>query len=672
MGAGGKMKASLMAQMRDEEQIARAIDGKGEPKRKKRKPWWERKNWWVGKVPQQSSRSGEEQVEAVAYYPPVDLPSKFSELGLEKRVLRSLHTEGFTSMTEIQRRCIPELLSRRDMLGQAKTGSGKTLAFAVPMLSDLLSSEVNQGYTRAIIISPTKELCHQICTVVNRILSNTGSSCNAKLITGGTKVKAEAERLRKGVTVVVATPGRLLDHMRHTKQWRWKKMVEWLVIDEADRVLMEGFVKEVDAILQHLADCPSRTTALFSATMARGMQDLGRLSFYEPPLHITDVAFQHDAGELEEHRRNMQKAVDGSDADDESGEGIGEGDEGEEMEEAEEGEEGEEEEECFDAEEGAGEPVAKRQRTSMASKDIGRLREEGESFQAPVPNKNRLRQVAMVVEVHEKLVRLYKLLRELDGQGAKKIIVFFASCASAQFHNMMLNTILNGELQCLMLHGKMKHRQRVATFDHFCREPDGVLFCTDVVARGLDIPAVEWIIQYDPPTDPSEYLHRVGRTARGGGSGSAMLMLLPKEVGFLDFLTQHGIDIERKKTPKLDTEKYIHKMHQIILRDHILEKNARSAYKATVMAYQQHTLKKYFNAKELPLLDVGKAFCLGDTAPQVHLAKGDGERAPYVSGVLKSMKQKYAREKKWEKGGKAKKQWSEDGRFIGRKQKQYI
>ena len=113
-------------------------------------------------------------------------------------------------------------------------------------------------------------------------------------------------------------------------------------------------------------------------------------------------------------------------------------------------------------------------------------------------------------------------------------------------------------------------------------------------------------------------------------------MLVPKETGFLDFLSQHGIDIERRATPKIDTEKYIHKMHQIILKDHILEKNARGAYKATIAAYQQHTLKKYFNVKDLPLADVGKCFCLADTAPQVNVIKSDGERAPYVNGMSKS------------------------------------
>ena len=604
MAASGKMSVSMRNAMNDEEQISKNIEGKGEGKRRKRKPWWERSNWWVGKVPKIESLAGEEEATHTGYIPPPNLETKFAGIQLEKRLLAALTKCGFTTMTEIQRRCIPELIANRDVLGQAKTGSGKTLAFVVPMLNNLLCEEVNNNSTKGIVIGPTKELCHQIQTVANRLLSHIDdTTVTAALITGGTKVAAEARALRKGVTIVVATPGRLLDHMRHTKGWKWKKMVQWLIIDEADRVLMEGYVKEVDAILRLLSDSSFRTTALFSATLARGMADLGRLSFSTLPLHITDLTYHHQEGT-------------------EVGGQIEELDDVEE-----EVEENEEEEECEEESGDDDQGIALR-----ASSNIENLNKEEDS-RAPIPGQARLKQLAVVVPVSDKLIHLYRTLKDLQKDGAKKFIIFFASCASAQFHTMMLNTMMDGGMQCLMLHGKMKHRQRVATFDHFCQAPDGALFATDVAARGLDIPSVEWIIQYDPPTDPSEYLHRVGRTARGGGSGNAILMLYPKEIGFITFLRHHGVVIDKVNPEKIAVEKYHHKLHQLLMKDNILEKNARSAYKATIMAYQQHTLKKHFNAKELPLAEVGKAFCLGDTAPTVHLAKGTGEKAPYIKGV---------------------------------------
>ncbi|KAJ9451271.1 ATP-dependent RNA helicase HAS1 [Diplonema papillatum] len=689
---GRGMKQSQIVQLTDEMQRAAAIEGNGEPKRKKRKPWWERSNWWVGRVPKDQKKKDDDAMTAIPLQATDDLPTRFGQksLGLTARLVKALVAQGFNSMTEIQRRCIPQLLQNRDIVGQAKTGSGKTLAFLVPMLNDLLVTEpLNQvGNSRAVIITPTKELSHQIHGVAMRLLDGIpDTSITAQLITGGTKVAYETALLKKGVTMVVATPGRLLDHMRHTKEWKWKKTIEWLIIDEADRVLREGFSKAVDAILQLLSDSPNRTTALFSATMARGMAELGRLSFSGPPLHVTDIAWQpregsysdsdgySDAGDRRE-RPSGRRAGEGGGEEEEEGEGE-EGEGSESMEEFEEYEEVEEVEEMEeDAEPGsADEAEPASGKPNWASSQIENLNDADETFRAPIPTQ-RLKHHSMVIPVPDKLIYLYKVLRDLTRssggvEGAKKIIVFFASCASAQFHCMVLSTILEGSLQCLMLHGKMKHRQRVATFDHFCAAPDGVLFSTDVSARGLDIPAVEWIVQYDPPTDPSEYLHRVGRTARGGGSGNALLMLTPKEVGFLKFLGKHGITITPKDLPKFDAEKYHVKLHELIMEDHILEKNARSAYKATVMAYQQHTLKEYFNAKELPLVQVGLAFCLGESAPQVHLAKGDGERAPYIKGVVKSMRHRHMKQNRWEKGGKAKKQW-EDGRFVGRKHKSYV
>eukprot|EP00755_Sulcionema_specki_P024477 Sspe_Gene.14993::Locus_5196_Transcript_2_2_Confidence_0.667_Length_4954::g.14993::m.14993/K14806/DDX31, DBP7; ATP-dependent RNA helicase DDX31/DBP7 len=694
----GKMKASVRDALEEEEVLARVLRGEVPTESKaKKKKWWERKRWWEGRVPQQEKRPDCSVADGLAlqsYHPPASLPVKFAELGLLPELSGALRKEGFTTMTEIQRRSIPELLAGRDVFGQAKTGSGKTLAFVVPMLDALLRGGEMSG-TKCIVIAPTKELGHQILSVVLRLVAHLPTKITAGLITGGTKVAAEAKTLREGVTIVVATPGRLLDHMRNTKGWVWKGQVEWLIVDEADRVLIRGFMKEVDAILHLLGSAGGdegegqetakqrkmkkggvkdqekqprvkRTTALFSATLARGMGELGRLSFSTVPIHITDIILPHghetmdrhfDGEGMEEGMEEVEETGEMEEAEEE--EGVEELEEVEEVE----GEE-EEEEEGSESEE---RDEAKGTRSHKASDHIANLNAAEETFDAPVPTV-RLRQVAMVIPVADKLIHLYKALKELSKEGAKKFILFFASCASAQFHCMMLNTILNGAVTCLMLHGKMKHRQRVATFDHFCSAEEGALFATDVAARGLDIPDVEWIIQYDPPSDPTEYLHRVGRTARGGGSGQAMLFLTPNERGFLTFLRANGITIESRDPPGVKSEVYHNKLHHLLMEDHILERNARAAYKAFIMAYQQHQLKKYFNVKQLPLADVAKCYCLGEAAPQVHLAKGDGERAPYIDGIIKSMKKKFARQRRWEQAGKHKKQWTEDGLYVGRKQ----
>eukprot|EP01065_Artemidia_motanka_P024331 TRINITY_DN2899_c0_g2_i1.p1 TRINITY_DN2899_c0_g2~~TRINITY_DN2899_c0_g2_i1.p1 ORF type:complete len:735 (+),score=308.31 TRINITY_DN2899_c0_g2_i1:53-2206(+) len=645
------MKASEMRAAADEEAYQAAVEGKGPRKRKR--PWWERRSWWQGRVPaaQQQQKSGAagpgEQLQLRPWQPPGKLPQLFGgrELGLSGSLVKALSACRFVRMTEIQRRCIPLLLQRKDMLGQAKTGSGKTLAFVVPVLHDLLTLGEAGSCTRALIVGPTKELCHQILTVAQRLTRCTKATVPCALITGGTKVSQEQATLRAGVSVVVATPGRLLDHMRHTEGWQWKKMVRWLVIDEADRVLMEGFSKELDAILKLLGPAEGdgrvrRCTALFSATLARGFADLWRISFTEPPLHVTDVILPPAPGDA--------------------------GGDGEEDEECEEGSEAEEEPEEEREAEGSEEADGGAGGALRASEDISHLNDAGETFRAPVPSQ-RLRQQAMIIPTADRLVHLYRLLRELHKAGARKYIVFFASCASAQYHCMLLNTVLSGSLQCLMLHGKMKHRQRVATFNHFCGAEDGVLFATDVAARGLDIPQVEWIVQYDPPTDPTEYLHRVGRTARGGGSGNALLFLSPQEGGFLDFLRANGVAVEKRQPPAANPERYHDKLHHLLLQDSILEKNARAAYKAFLMAYQQHHLKRYFDATRLVTEDVARSFCLSPTdVPNVPLARQTGGKAPYIAGVLRSMRQKHMKWKRLDKRSKAKRQWDDTGKYVGR------
>jgi ATP-dependent RNA helicase DDX18/HAS1 len=130
-------------------------------------------------------------------------------------------------------------------------------------------------------------------------------------------------------------------------------------------------------------------------------------------------------------------------------------------------------------------------------------------------------------------MRFLLLFTFLKKNLNKKMMVFMSSCASVKFIDELLNYI---DIPVLSIHGKQKQAKRTSTFFEFCNSKSGILICTDVAARGLDIPAVDWIIQYDPPDECAEYIHRVGRTARAGGSGKALLFLLETELGFLKYL----------------------------------------------------------------------------------------------------------------------------------------
>ncbi|XP_005858805.2 PREDICTED: ATP-dependent RNA helicase DDX18 [Myotis brandtii] len=137
--------------------------------------------------------------------------------------------------------------------------------------------------------------------------------------------------------------------------------------------------------------------------------------------------------------------------------------------------------------------------------------------------------------------RFLLLFTFLKKNRKKKLMVFFSSCMSVKYHYELLNYI---DLPVLAIHGRQKQNKRTTTFFQFCNADTGILLCTDVAARGLDIPEVDWIVQYDPPDDPKEYIHRVGRTARGlNGRGHALLILRPEELGFLRYLKQSKVKV---------------------------------------------------------------------------------------------------------------------------------
>lgn len=345
---------------------------------------------------------------------------------------------------------MPFLLGGKDVLGAAKTGSGKTLAFLIPAI-ELLAKAQYKGRNGlgAVIITPTRELALQIFGQLSDLMRYHRQSFG--LVMGGANRRSEAEKLEKGVNILVATPGRLLDHLQNTRGFVHSNLA-MLIIDEADRLLEEGFEEEMKAIVRLLPS--DRQTALFSATQTKKVEDLARLAVKGVPEYV---------------------GVD-------------------------------------DAEVAA--------------------------------TVSTLEQGYVVCPSDKRFLLLFTFLKK---NAHKKVMVFFSSCNSVKFHSELLNYI---DVPCADIHGKQKQAKRTTTFFDFCKAKSGILLCTDVAARGLDIPYVDWIIQYDPPDDPKEYIHRVGRTARGAtGAGKALLFLLPTELGFLKYLRAAKVTMNEYEFP---------------------------------------------------------------------------------------------------------------------------
>ncbi|GAB4845136.1 hypothetical protein Ancab_038539 [Ancistrocladus abbreviatus] len=443
----------------------------------------------------------------------------FSLLPISEPTKNAISDMGFVNMTQIQARAIPPLLEGKDVLGAARTGSGKTLAFLIPAVELLYHVRFTpRNGMGVVVICPTRELAIQTHAVAKDLLKY--HSQTVGLVIGGSARRSEAERLAKGVNLLVATPGRLLDHLRDTKGFVYKNL-KCLVIDEADRLLEANFEEEMKQIIKILPK--DRQTALFSATQTKKVEDLARLSFQTPPLYI----------DVDEGRRKVTN--------------------------------------------------------------------EG------------LQQGFTVVPSAKRFVLLYSFLKR---NLSKKIMVFFSSCNSVKFHSELLKYI---QIDCFDIHGKQKQQKRTSTFLDFSKADKGILLCTDVAARGLDIPAVDWIVQYDPPDDPKEYIHRVGRTARGEGArGNALLFLIPEELQFLRYLKGEKVPVKEYEFDHKKLANVQSHLEKLVANNYYLNKSAKDAYRSYILAYNSHSMKDVFNVHRLDLQAVAGSFCFS-SPPKVNL-----------------------------------------------------
>jgi len=354
-------------------------------------------------------------------------PAGFGSLGLADKLLSAVTALGYEEPTPIQREAIPLLLAGRDVLGQAATGTGKTAAFALPMLQRLSGASERGGSTRGLVLVPTRELAMQVAEAIYKYAKGLGVTVVP--VYGGAPMNQQVRALRRGSDVIVATPGRALDHLRRgTIQL---DRLQMLVLDEADEMLDMGFAEELEAILSALPK--ARQTALFSATL---------------PPRIVSIAQRH----LNEPSR----------------------------------------------------VTIARERTAH-----GRL--------------PRVRQTAYIVPRARKPAALAQVL-ELESPTSA--IVF---CRTRFEVDALAETLAAGGHSAEPLHGGLAQRQRDRVMKLFRSGKVELLVATDVAARGLDIAHLSHVVNYDVPSAPEAYLHRIGRTGRVGRTGIAITLAEPRE-----------------------------------------------------------------------------------------------------------------------------------------------
>ncbi|MCJ1482887.1 ATP-dependent RNA helicase dbp7 [Schaereria dolodes] len=587
--------------------------------------------------------------------PLLDGLDTFTTLGLSTTLATHLLTkQNLRAPTAIQKATITQLIKEdSDAFIQAETGSGKTLAYLLPLVQRIMRLSRSKDETVkidddrqvhrdsglfAIILAPTRELCKQISVVLDSLL-HCAHWIVAGTVIGGEKKKSEKARLRKGLNILVATPGRLVDHLENTKVLDVSN-VRWLVLDEGDRLMELGFEKDIRGIVAKLEDQSNvsqreprpglplrRTTILCSATMKTNVQRLGEISLKDA-VHI--------------------KA------------------------------------------------------DQIGSRDVELADTPERSFSAPA----QLKQLYIICPAKQRLVALAALLKHTFARkgSVMKAIVFLSCADSVEFHfetfartidpldgnqlvqgqeengnepedvsakptsppSPTLPTIShasvfassqNPNTMLYKLHGSLPQPTRTATLLAFSRSASPcILLCTDVASRGLDLPNIDLVIEYDPPFSADDHLHRVGRTARAGRDGRAIVFLMPGgEEGYVEVLKQgyrdglgrglvrsnadevmkkgFGLDTTDKKSNKHDwedkaTDYQLNTERWVIENKHAGEL-ARKAFVSHVRAYATHVAREreMFDVKALHLGHLAKAFALRERPGSMGRGETDGDKA---------------------------------------------
>ncbi|MEX0347928.1 MAG: DEAD/DEAH box helicase [Paracoccaceae bacterium] len=387
--------------------------------------------------------------------------TKFNDLNLNPKVLKAIAEAGYETPTPIQEGAIPAALEGRDVLGIAQTGTGKTASFTLPMITLLARGRARARMPRSLVLCPTRELAAQVAENFDTYSKHL--KLTKALLIGGVSFKEQDALIDRGVDVLIATPGRLLDHFERGKLLLTG--VQIMVVDEADRMLDMGFIPDIERIFSLTPF--TRQTLFFSATMAPEIERITN-TFLSAPARI-EVARQATASE------NIEQGV-------------------------------------------------------VIFKGSRRDREASEKR------------------------RLLRSLIDAEGEKCTNAIIF---CNRKTDVDIVAKSLKKYGYDAAPIHGDLDQSQRTRTLDGFRDGSLRILVASDVAARGLDVPSVSHVFNFDVPGHPEDYVHRIGRTGRAGRDGKAMMICIPrdeKNLGAIENLIQK--EIPRVESPlKIESQK---------------------------------------------------------------------------------------------------------------------
>ena len=448
--------------------------------------------------------------------------------------------------TPVQTHTIPLLLTNKDVCVQAVTGSGKTLAFVIPVIELTLRHlpPVKKRQITSIVVSPTRELAAQTHAVFRTFTRHNNLSPPLLLVGQSRTVKEDLLAFsREGSDIIVGTPGRLADVITRYDTIDTTEL-EILILDEADTLLAMGFEVQLNSLLQSLPK--QRRTGLFSATQTKGVKVLARAGLRNPIVINVKINLTcaHDLAPAVP----VPVPV----------------------------------------------PSSNPQISATATTTTTTTTKTTKNSSTP----QSLLNYYIITSTEKKLNYLINFLYQ---HNTEKSIVFFLTCASAEFFGNALSQ-LNSKSKSSHkinylepLHGKMAQKRRDHALLRFKEAKSGALFCTDVASRGLDVNDIDWVVQFDPPTDPSSYVHRAGRAARAGRMGKGLIMLTNEEDAYVDFLKLRRVPllplpedsfILGSETSPFEIKNILADVRNIVLQDREFLENGTKAFTSFVRAYK--------------------------------------------------------------------------------------
>ena len=486
----------------------------------------------------------------------------------------------FDKITKVQNIVINEFLKNKDVIVKSVTGSGKTISYIIPIIQRLINySKENKNYKNeilALILLPARELAEQVYSEMSKFLSNINYSFTSQILIGGKKVEDDLSKFRAQIpNIIIATPGRLVD-IQEKEKISFSNL-EILILDEADRMLDMGFEMAVSNIISKLPK--QRRTGLFSATVTSNVENLIKAGMRNPEF-INIIINQNKSSNLFVSEKEIKDKINN-----------------------------------------------KGSYYSIIEFTPDNYRINNSSQEVP---KGLGQYYRVIKNIKFKIPHLIQLLYGLyNSDKNEKIMIFLSTCFSVDYFNIILPLLFKKfnieNYSCSKLHSKISQNKREKEYKNFKIEDShklNILLTTDLSARGIDIPDVDMIIQFDPPKNEDSYIHKAGRTARVGNTGVSILFLLEEELSFINFMKQKFIYIDEFPYPYPDDNKneeivdnlnklsILKCIKDINISDKWIYDKAVNTFISYLRFYKENELKYIFDIRSLDIGNLANSFQL--------------------------------------------------------------